>query len=86
MNSDNGNSPNKPNPILVSFILAETTSVLIAVAMAFTPSISGSSTTLAHYFMDEPSFIHIALVYYVLVNIILSILAVIAVVWIKSKR
>ncbi|MBX2819475.1 MAG: hypothetical protein KTR29_07330 [Rhodothermaceae bacterium] len=86
MNSDNDNSPNKPNPILVSFILAETTSILIAVAMAFTPSISGSSRTLAHYFMDDPSFIQIALVYYILVNIILSILAVIFVVWIKSKR
>ena len=78
-------SPNKPNPIVFSFILAEATSILIAVAMAFTNTITESKSTFAHHFFEEPTFFHIALIYYILVNVVLSILAVVFLIWLKSK-
>lgn len=81
--------PEKPrkgvSTLVVSLILAETTSILIALAMAFLPSISGSNNTLAHYLIEEPTFIQIALIYYVLVNVILSILAIVFFAWYKSQ-
>ena len=78
-------SPKKVPALIISLILAEATSILIAVAMAYLPSISGSDNTLAHYLFEQPNFIQIALVYYLLVNVLLSILAIVFYAWYKSK-
>ena len=78
-------SPKKMPPVLISLILAETTSLLIALALAFMPSISGSDSTLAHFFWEDPSFVQVALIYYVLVNLVLSIPVTIFLIMLKRK-
>lgn len=66
--------------------MIESTSILIALALTFAPSASGSKNTLAHLFFEDPNWIYIAVTYYVAANIMLGALAVAFLVWMKANK
>lgn len=78
--------PKRTSTLIVSLLLIECTSVLIALALTFAPTHSDSRNTLAHLFFDDPDWIFIALTYYVVTNVLMGILAIIFIVWLKANK
>lgn len=64
-----------------AFLGIEAFLILIAVATVVTPSKTGGRAHAADLFFENPGFFHEALVWFVVGNILVALLAVIVVIW-----
>lgn len=55
--------------------LSQVVALLIALVMPVTPSRTGSDWSLARAFFADPSYVHEVLVYFVLTNLLMGLLA-----------
>lgn len=69
-----------------AFLLIEFVALLIGVAMAITPSKTGSDSSIADYFFDEPTFLQEFAINFLFTNAILLVLAIGFWSWSKLKR
>jgi hypothetical protein len=67
-------------------LIIEWIALLIGLAMPITPSKTGSSFSLADWFFDDPSYLQEVLVYFLFTNLLIGVLALIAVVIIKIEK
>ena len=67
-------------------LLLQGMALLIGLAMPVTPSKTGSDGSLAEWFVDDPSYLDEVFVYYVLTNILLGFMLLIAWVWERLAR
>ena len=64
----------------IGFLVVEGIALAIAVAMPLTPSKTGSTWSPAHWFSAEPSYLEKVLASFVLVNVVLLLLGLVALV------
>jgi hypothetical protein len=67
-------------------LILEWIALLIGLAMPITPSKTGSDFSMADWFFQEPSYLQEVLVYFLLSNLLLGILALIALVIIYFEK
>jgi len=60
-------------------LILEFIALLIGLAMPITPSKTGGDLSLADWFFEDPSYLHKVLVYFLLTNLILGLLTLVAV-------
>lgn len=76
-NGDSVESITIPRVILYLEFMA----LLIGLAIPITPSKTGSDGSLAEWFIDDPGYLEEVFVYFVLTNVLLGLLLLIAWVW-----
>jgi hypothetical protein len=67
-------------------LLAEGAALMIALLMPITPSKTGSDGGLAELIIPDPSYLQEVVVYFILTNLLLLVLAVMVAIWLKIKR
>ena len=65
-------------PIWRLVIILEWIALLIGLAMPITPSKTGGDFSLADWFFDDPNYLQEVLVYFLLTNLFIGVLALIA--------
>ncbi len=65
--------------------LAEGASLMIALLMPITPSKIGSNRGIAELLIHEPTYLQEVLVYFIMTNVLLLIIAIIVWLWIKFR-
>jgi len=68
----------------VVVILVEAAALLIGLAMPLTPSKTGSTWSLAHFFTTNPSYLTEVFVYFVFTNLLLLVFG--SVLWMRRER
>lgn len=68
------------------FILIEIIILIISMIMPITPSKTGSSTKLADWFIQNPSYFEEVLFYFIFGNVIVVILAVVFLIWLRITK
>jgi hypothetical protein len=68
--------------------ILEWAALLIALAMPITPSKTGSDFSLADWFFEDPSYLQEVLVYFILTNLLLGVLVLVAliIIWREKRR
>ena len=66
-------------------LLAEVSALSIALLMPITPSKTGSDRGLAHFIINEPSYLEQVFVYFVVTNLLMLLLGVAIAVWVKLE-
>jgi len=67
-------------------VMIECVALAIGLAMPITPSKTGSDFSLADWFFDDPSYLQEVFVYFLLTNLLIGVLALVAVVMIKVDK
>jgi hypothetical protein len=70
----------------IAILAIEWIALLIGLAMPITPSKTGSDFSMADWFFDDPSYLQEVLVYFVLTNLLMGVLAIIALVLTKVEK
>jgi len=75
-------------PIWRLVIILEWIALLIGLAMPITPSKTGGDFSLADWFFDDPHYLQEVLVYFLLTNLFIGVLALIAlgIIWTEKRR
>lgn len=85
MNEPKSDAPRSgPPDWLVAVGFAEAVAILIALVTPITPSKTGSDSSLAAYFLVDPSYPEEVLVSFVVVNLMIGVLALLA--WFSMWR
>jgi hypothetical protein len=69
-----------------SFLIVEWIALLIGLAMPITPSKTGGDASFADLFFEDPNYFQEVLVYFLLGNLLLGVLALIVVVIVRREK
>jgi hypothetical protein len=69
-----------------SFLIVEWIALLIGLAMPITPSKTGSDFSFADLFFEDPNYFQEVLVYFLLGNLLLGVLALIVVIVMRKDK
>lgn len=72
--------------LVVAILLLEFIALGIGLAMPITPSKTGGDFSFADFFFDDPTYLQEVLVYFVLTNLILGVLGLVALVVLSVER
>lgn len=69
-----------------AFLGIQFIALLIGLAMPITPLKTGGRADMARYFFENPGYVHEALVWYLATNLLIALIAVIAVIWVRREN
>jgi hypothetical protein len=69
-----------------AFLGIQFIALLIGLAMPITPLKTGGRADMARYFFENPGYVHEALVWYLATNLLIALIAVIAVIWVRRDN